>query len=221
MNVSATENEEIQVNENQGQVQESQTNNEDYVNSMIEKRVEEIKNTFKSMYEEKEQALKKQNAGLDRKISELQKKNKDYERKEMTENERLELEKREIAEERKALYKEKALNKYGLISEEEGIDFRHYLYGDSQDEIMSSAEGLREYINNKIKTGIEKGVEERIAQGYRPKGSGASKSDDYMQMDSQELRQKAKEVSLMPDSPEKSAKLSQLMAAQKNLLGGK
>lgn len=188
--------------------------NEELINSLVEKKLEDIK----SFYTEKLDVLKKQNAGLDRKVSELTKQNKKYENEKLTEEEKFELEKKELQENWQTIYREKALAKNGLIpDEDETIDFSHYLYGDTEDEVMEKAAKLKEYIDTKIKKGVEKGINERLLNGsYMPTGSkkGDGDSVNIQDMTKEELTEYAISVSKMPDGKEKSALLDKLTQEQ-------
>jgi hypothetical protein len=194
------------------QTDTSTQTNEELIDSLLEKKLDSVK----SFYEEKMETLKKQNAGLDRRVSELTKINKKYETEKMTEEERFELEKKELRDQYQSLFRERAIANNGLIpNEDETISFSEYLYGDNEQEVNDKAARLKEFIDNRVKSGIEKGVEERLAQGYKPIQSGKDgKNDDLSEMTSQELGQKAKEISSMPDGKDKTAALQKIFDEQ-------
>jgi len=170
----------------------------------------------KSFYLDKLEIAKKQIAGLDKKNSDLQRKNKEYERKEMTEAEKYELERKELMEERAKLDKELAIAKYQFVVEDgDNIDFGDYLQGESREDVFEKAERLKIYLDKKIAAGIEKGVESRLAQGYKPAASGVNgeKKTNYDEMTKEELTEEIKSIKKMPEGEEKSKKLKKLLEA--------
>ena len=208
--------------ENQEQVQPEQTTTKgspqvdsDNVSRLIEEKLAPLK----SFYEEKIELEKKKVNGLDRKVSDYQKQLKKYETEKMTEEERLSLEKREISEAWNNIYRETALSKYQLRpDDDEDVNFNDYLYGESEEDVLGKAERLKKFIDNRIAKGIEKGVEERLAQGYKPRTGGKDGvNDDYSTMTKDELRAEASKIAKQPSSEEKSRRLKDLMEAQNNL----
>jgi len=155
------------------QVDESQidkkleTKDEDLIKS-LEKAKDAKLESIKEFYDKEFEKLKKELAGVNRSNSELQKKVKTYETEKLTETEKLELEKKTLNEEYQRIWRLKAINKAGWIDEEE-LNFEDYLFGDNEEEVMKKTENLKLWLDNKIKVGIKKGVDEQIAKGYVPK----------------------------------------------------
>jgi hypothetical protein len=196
------------------------TNDKNYDSDKINEMIENKLSSIKELYETKIDTLKSQLKGQDRKNTELAKQLKNYENEKLTEQERFELEKRELAEQRQNLYREKAvaMNDF-MLTEEDAINIGDYLYGETEEEIINSAKSLRDFINRKVQAGIEKGVEERIKAGYKPGGAGLNKDGekDYTQMSKEELRQEAVKAAKMPSGPEKNRILKDLAKAQDEL----
>lgn len=167
---------------------------EDLAKSLDSESHEALEN-IKEFYDKEFTKLKKELAGVNRSNSELQKKVKDYEIAQLTESEKLELDKRTIAEEYNRIWVLKAISSYGWANEEE-LSFSDYLNGDSEDEVMKKAELLKLWLDNKIKVGIKKGVDEQIAKGgYIPKsGITASGKKDFETMTGDELGKAYKEA---------------------------
>jgi predicted exporter len=141
----------------------------------------------------------------------------------MTEIERRELEDRERRDEWSKLWKFKAVNKFqlGTPDEVDNLGVTDFIFGDSEDEVMSKAERLKTFLESKIAQGVEQGIEERLKQGWRPSGAtGKGQTDDFATMTPDQLRQKAAEVSKMSDGPEKRAALKRLMDAQVRVMRG-
>jgi hypothetical protein len=215
------------VDTNQGQVQDNKMDNtkidvknEDLIKSVIEEKVSAIK----TLYETKMDDLKKQNVGLDRKVSDYQKQLKTLQTKELTEKEKLDIESKEMQEEWRKIWKAKALAKFGYsIEDENAIEFSDYINGENQDEINDKADRLKKYIEIEIKKGIEKGVNERLLQGYQPKNSGITgESNDISSLTKEQLASKAKEISKMATSKEKTLLLNKIFEEQqKRFTGGK
>ena len=183
--------------------------NQEVVNNYLDEKLSDIR----SLYEKKVDELKAQLAGQDRKNTELQKALKEHEREKLTTKEREELERRELQQEWQKIFKERAMAKYGLVSED--IPFHEYLFGDTQETIDEKARNLRAYLDAHIQKGIETGVEQKLSQGYKPQGPAASaKNDDLANLSRQELAQKAKDLQKMPDSEAKSNALNRLMQEQ-------
>jgi hypothetical protein len=188
--------------------------NEELINSLVESKLNDIR----SLYEEKLEVSKKQNSGLDKKVSELTKQIKKYESEQLTEQEKFELNKKELLDSWQTIYREKALAKHNLIpGEDEIIDFSSYLFGETEEEVMDKASKLKEFIDNRIKKGIEKGIEERLVSGsYAPTGKGNNNGDQFniQDMTKEELTEYAIKVSKMPDGKDKSSLLEKLTQEQ-------
>jgi hypothetical protein len=200
--------------DNNNQDQDQTKVNEELINSLVESKLNDIR----SLYEEKLEVSKKQNSGLDKKVSELTKQIKKYESEQLTEQEKLELNKKELLDSWQTIYREKALAKHNLIpAEDEIIDFSSYLFGETEEEVMEKASKLKEFIDNRIKKGIEKGIEERLVNGsYAPTGKGNNNGDqqNIQDMTKEELTEYAIKVSRMPDGKEKSSLLDKLSQEQ-------
>lgn len=187
--------------------------NKELINSLVDEKLHDLK----SFYEDKMTVLSKQLKGQDRKNSELQAKVKEYEMKELTNEEKLALKENEMKEGFRDLYRERAIAKYHLIKEEtDDIDFSDYINGDTEDEVFSKTERLKNWVEKQISLGIEKGIESRLAQGYKPQSAGikGQKTNDISDMDKEEMTAYAKEVSQLPEGAEKDSILKRLVEEQ-------
>jgi len=178
-----------------------------------------LKNDFEEMkksmsaWQEKEKVYKNQIKGLDRKNTELSQKVKQLTQKEMSAEEIIEQQRKELEDGFKSLWCEKAvaINFSDYEEEEQGI-LKTYVYGNNEEEQIASAKSLRDIMDKKIKDGISKGVEEKLAQGYKPKSSGVQGQGvkTLQDMTNQELAQLAKDVVKMPSGKDKDEKLKAL-----------
>lgn len=177
---------------------------------------------IKDFYDKKLKDLQKANSSLDKKISDQKKILNEYERKEMTEEQKRELEKKERKTEYHQLYVEKAIAKFNLNKDDEDVDFKRFLYSNEEDpdlmqeEIMENGRMLRDYIDKVIKAGIERGVNEQLAKGsYIPRSSAnINNPDDFENMTREDIAKKMNDIIKMPPSPEKDKLLQKAMMEQ-------
>lgn len=177
---------------------------------------------IKEFYEKKVKDLQKANSSLDKKVSDQKKQLTAIEREKMTDEQKKELEKKEMKIEYHQLYVEKAIAKYNLNKDDDDMNFKRFLYSNEEDpdlmqeEIMESGMMLREYLDRVIKAGIERGVNEQLAKGaYVPKSSANTNNpDDWENLSKEEISKKMKEIMNMPPSAEKDNLLQKAMLEQ-------
>lgn len=194
---------------------------EDKINKLIDEKSELLKN----IYEKKVQELEATRKSLDKKVSEQSKVISEYKKKEMTEEQLKELEKQEMKRAWQKLYIAQTIAKFNLNKDDEDMDFASFLYSDKEEpekmeeELIEKGKLLREYLDKVIKAGIDRGVNERIAQGYKPKSSSeGNKTDDFENMSKNDIAKKINEIMKMPSSPEKDAILQKAMMEQSRRL---
>lgn len=223
---------EVKPTENQGTIQKEEVkttdqkqdqkkDNQDSQKELLGVLVDDKLKDIKDFYEKKIDELKKTNAGLDRKVSEQTKVIKEYTKKELTEAEVKDLERKERKDEYHRLYTEQAIAKFNLYKEEDDINFSMFLFSSEEEpekmrnEIFEKGKILKEYLDKNIKIGIEKGVNDRLAAGYKPGSAiNSNKVDDFENMNRDDLKRRAQEISKMQPSKEKTDLLNRLMIEQ-------
>lgn len=182
---------------------------------------EEAFKDFKSFYDKQFTDFKKELQGRDKKISELQKIVNESKTKELTEEQKREIEKSKIHDEYHNLFVEQTIAKFNLKQFDQDMDFSGFFYSNNENpeemrnEIVEKGQLLNDYITKAIKIGIEKGVNDRLAQGYVPKsGNSPSNSDDFEKMTKEQLADRASEIGRMPASQQKTELLNKLMSVQ-------
>lgn len=190
----------------------------------LDKIINEKFDLFKSNYETKIKELEKARRSLDQKVSEQRKKIENYEKKEMTEEQIREMEKKDRIKEWHTLYVAQAIAENNLKDEEDGSDFfKSFLHSNEEDpekmkeEIYENAELLKGYLDRKIAKGVEKGINERLASGsYIPKQSGKTTgTDDLENMTKDDIGKKITEIMrTMPAGADKDALIAKYMAEQ-------
>lgn len=194
-----------------------ETNDKDSIESLKNDLKEDLRNDMSKYWEEKEKTYKNQIKGLDRKVSELTQQKKKLEQKEMTQEEILEEERTTLNDEYQKLWRDVSIVQvFNELEDEDRSIVKTYLYGNNQDEVQDSAKALFDIFQKYVKSGIEKGVEERILQGYKPAGHFRQGGIEINinDMSREQLVEKVKEASKMPDGPEKSKILDELAKAQ-------
>lgn len=175
---------------------------------------EEITNDLAKVYTEKLETQQKMIKGLDRKNTELQKKLREYETKELTEEQKFELREKEIKEKERTLWRREAITNLPFsLEDEEKNEFMSYLHGDSEEDIQNAVGFLGSVFQKYLQTGIEKGVDERFKQsGYKPSSAGLNKNDtnDLANMTKNELTEYANKVAKMQSGDEKDKELNKL-----------
>jgi hypothetical protein len=181
---------------------------------------EEAFKMFKETYDKQFTDFRKEIQGRDKKISELTKIVNESKTKELTEEQIRELEKTKIRDEYHNLYVQQTIAEHNLKQYDSDMDFTGFFYSNAatpeemNNEIKEKGKMLREYIDKATKIGIEKGVNERIAQGYVPKSAANGNSSDLKSMTKEQLTEKVNDIRKMPASTEKSKALQDLMTEQ-------
>lgn len=177
---------------------------------------EEMKKSM-SAWQEKEKSYKNMIKGLDRKVSELTSEKKKLEQKEMSTEEILAEKEKELSEQYQSLWRDQSVvQNFSFLEQEDRNIIKTYLYGNTYEEVAESEKALFDIFDRYNKVNIEKALQEKLSQGYKPKGAGiqGEKGNTLADMDKKELAQKAIEIGKMPSGEEKDRLLAQLGAEQ-------
>jgi hypothetical protein len=188
-----------------------ETKTEQSVNDVPGTDLTEVKSYFKELLHEELGKKDKEIAGLNRRITDQVKTLKEYEREKMTAEEKEALERKEFMDEKLNFFKLKHAVDFPNVEAEDRDRIINYIYGSNEDEIKGTTDFWKEIVDKAVKTGIEKGIEERLKQGYRPlNASGSKNTDNYTDMSKEELTSAAIKASKMPDSEEKTILINKL-----------
>ena len=193
--------------------------NDEQLSSIIENKVSEKLEGIKGLFTEKEKKLKAEIAGLNRKNTELQKENRGFKEKELTEEEKFKLREQELIEKERVIWAREAITELPFqLEEEDKTMFLNYLHGDTEEAVNDAVKFYKELFTKHLQVGIEAGVNDRIKTGYRPVGTTqATATNDLSGMSRSELVAQARKVAAMPSGDEKSKLLLELNKAQNRL----
>lgn len=140
------------------------------------------------------ESLKSELAGLNRKVSELEKKNSDLEMAKLSDEERMKAEMEAAQSERDRLLAEADALKRSRMVETElnnaglSIEFAKRIIGTTPEEISADVAALNDFITTQVNEKIENEVSRRLS-GAAPQGGGSPEQNDLKSLHAKALKE--------------------------------